>query len=948
MKTLRLSTKITLNTIILSVICVVALLGIINFRVREMILEQAQEGFRSDNAHMARDVDDWVNRFINLLDAKYMFAVYGPADALPYMAVGFYESYDEIAISFFAFTETGTAISSVEGELPPEWELYSRPWYIAAIANPGHVAVQSPFWSVVEATWATSTSRTVTYADGRPGVVSFTIKLEDVFYMMGEFAIEGGGYVFLIDQEAVVISHPRAMPIPDIPLVNLRDLNIYDDVLQNILTGYADFERFVTYDGTPAYILSRELDSSGWLMVSVIYASNIYATVNSLTTVIMLTASVAMVFLSALVLSYVSHLIRKAIAKSVTEFRESSSAIAVGEELIISKNKDGSFGLDEVSNEFDRNLVIMNNVLQDLTKFSHELGINNNVDYRVESERYTGAFKEVIESINGFADKFMEAIDQAIKEREYAEISDANNQAKSRFLATMSHEIRTPMNAILGITEIELRKPAINPETKEALEKIHVSGEMLLAIINDILDLSKIESGKMEIAHEKCEIASILSDVIVLNLMRIDDKPVEFEVDVNETVPAYMLGDELRIKQILNNILSNAFKYTHKGKVKMKVDAAPAQDNPETYTFSIVIHDTGQGMTPNQVEALFNPYSRFNLEENLFTEGTGLGMSITANLVELMNGDIHVESAPGKGTVVIINIPLKTASRVQIGRETVESLSKFKSQGSSQVKNAKISREPMPYGRVLVVDDVDMNIYVAKGLMSPYGLQIESVKSGLGAVEKIKGGSEYHIVFMDHMMPVMDGMEATKIIRSLGYQKPIVALTANALVGQSNLFLENGFDDFLSKPIDTRILDMLLVRYVRDVQPPEVLEKVRMEKKSPDGDLESFENYIESSGMTEMLNVEFAKSQKNFSRELAHALYVGDFEQARFLAHTIKGVAQIIGETDLSENARKAETLYGSGTPSEEVSKTLMQKADAVIKKILDKHPDVLIEEGHP
>ena len=948
MKTLRLSTKITLSTILLSAICVAALLGVINFRVREMILEQAQEGFRKDNGHMARDVDEWVNRFINLLDAKYMFAAYGPAEALPYIAVGFYESYDEIAISFFAFSETGTAISSVEGELPPEWELYTRPWYTAAIQDPGHVAVQSPFWSVVEATWATSTSRTVTYADGRPGVVSFTIKLEDVFFMMGEFEIDGGGYVFLIDKEAVVISHPRAMPVPDIPLVNLRDLYIYEVVLPYILTGYADFVRFVAYGGIHAYVLSRELDSSGWLMVSVIYASNIYATVNSLTTIIMVTASVAMVLLSALVLSYVSYLIRKAIAKSVMEFSESSSAIAVGEELIISENKDGSFGLDEISNEFDRNLIIMNNVLQDLSKFSHELGINNNVNYRVESQRYTGAFKEVIESINGFADKFMEALNQAIKEREYAEISDANNQAKSRFLATMSHEIRTPMNAILGIAEIELRKPVINPETKEALEKIYVSGEMLLAIINDILDLSKIESGKMEITQEKCEIASILSDVVVLNLMRIDDKPVEFEVDANETVPAHMLGDELRIKQILNNILSNAFKYTHTGKVKMEVNAAPAQDSHETYTYSIVISDTGQGMTPDQLETLFNPYARFNLEKNLFTEGTGLGMSITANLVELMNGNIRVESTPGEGTTVTIKIPLKIASQVKIGRETSKSLSKFKSHGSPQLQRVKLSREPMPYGRVLIVDDVDMNIYVAKGLMSPYGLQIESVKTGLGAIEKIRRGSDYDIIFMDHMMPVMDGMEATKQIRQLGYKKPIVALTANAVVGQSNIFLENGFDDFLSKPIDTRILDMLLVRYVRDVQPPEVLAASRGERENPDKDLESFEDYIESSGMSEMLNIEFAKSQKDFAKELDNALKNGDLEQARFLAHTIKGVALIIGETDLSETAKEAEALYASGTPSEEVSKILMVKADGVIKKILEQHPTIFIEEGHP
>ena len=942
MGNLKLSTKITLNIIVLSALCVVALLGTINFRVRGMILEQAQEGFRLNNTLMARDVDEWVNRFIYLLDAVYTIAVYMPKESLQYVATGFYESYDEIAISFFAFTETGTAISSVEGEMPDEWELFTRPWYTAAIGNPGQIAVQSPFWSVVEATWATSTSRTVIYADGSPGVVSFTIKLEDVFDMMGEFEIDGGGYVFLVDEAAVVISHPQVLLLPESPLVNLQELNIYDGVLPDILTGSADFVPFVTHDGLPAYILSRELETSGWLMVSVIYASNIYSTVNSLTAVIMITASVAMVLLSVLVLAYVSYLIRKAIGKSVLEFRESSLAIAAGSGLKTSKNKDGSFGLDEISNEFDRNLIIMNNVLQDLSKFSYELGINNNVNYRVDSERYTGAFKEVIESINGFADKFTEALNQAIKEREQAEVSDANNQAKSRFLATMSHEIRTPMNAILGITEIELQKPEINPEIKEALEKIYVSGDMLLAIINDILDLSKIESGKMEIVCEKCEVASILSDVIVLNLMRVDDKPVAFYVEVDKTMPAYMFGDELRLKQILNNVLSNAFKYTHTGLVKMRVGAMPACDGSETHTFSVVISDTGQGMTSKQVEALFSPYSRFNLEENLFTEGTGLGMSITANLIELMQGSIQVESAPQKGTTVTVTVPLARASLEQIGAETAESLSKFKTLKSSHMNRVKITRELMPYGRVLVVDDVEMNIYVAKGLMSPYGLQIDSVNSGILALEKIKDGVEYDVIFMDHMMPVMDGMEATKQIRQQGYKKPIVALTANAVVGQANLFLENGFDDFLPKPIDTRMLDMILNRYVREVQPPEVLASAQSEIRS---DLEGFDDYIESSGMSEMLRKEFAKSQKNFSEELAQALEKGDLEQARFLAHTIKGVALIIGETDLSKTADKAEFLYGSGSSPKEVSKALMQKADSVIKPILEKYPD-LFDDG--
>ena len=913
--------------------CLIALLTVINVHVRGMILEQAQEGFYLNNTLMAHDVDDWVNRFKYLLNSKYLMATFLPAETLGYMSRGLYESYDEIAISFFAFTDTGTAISSVEGELPDEWELYTRPWYTAAIENPGQIAVQSPFWSVVEQTWATSTSRTVTYLDGREGVVSFTIKLEDVFNMMGDFEIESGGYVFLVDQHGVIISYPDIVLCPDSVLLTLADLYVYNEVFPAIVGGSAYFLPFVTADGIPAYILSHVLDSAGWIMVSIIYASNINATVNSLTTAIMVAAALSLILLSAAVQTYVSYLIKKSIGNSVLNFRQSSAALAKGQGLIIGKNRDDSFGLDEISNEFDRNLVLMNNVMKDLSKFSHELGVNSNINYRIDSEKYNEAFKEVIGSINGFADKFVEALDQLVCERELAEISNANSQAKSKFLATMSHEIRTPMNAILGITEIQLHKSELDGDTKEALEKIYVSGDMLLAIINDILDLSKIESGKMEIVSDKCEVASLLNDVIMLNSMRIVDKPITFAIDVNEAMPAYMYGDELRLKQILNNVLSNAFKYTQKGKVMMIVDAHPIAGKSDCTLLSIVVSDTGQGMNPQQIENLFNAYSRFNLEENLYTEGTGLGMSITSNLIELMGGSIGVESEPGEGTTIAMSIPLEIAGSEQIGRETTESLSRFKSD-TMQAKRVQLKREPMPYGRILVVDDVEMNIYVAKGLMAPYMLQIDSAESGFNAIDKIAAGNEYDIIFMDHMMPKMDGIETARRIREMGYTKPIVALTANAVVGQANLFLENGFDDFISKPIDTRVLNQVLSRMVRDVHQSSAPHE-------EDNSADDFSEFLESSGMSDELSAEFARCQKDFSRDLKHAIENSDLEQVKFLLHTIKGLAYIIGENSLGDLAEQAEKSIKSGELSSVLAESLMSEADKVIADIALKNPEL-------
>jgi len=403
--------------------------------------------------------------------------------------------------------------------------------------------------------------------------------------------------------------------------------------------------------------------------------------------------------------------------------------------------------------------------------------------------------------------------------------AEAANRAKSAFLSTMSHEIRTPMNAILGITEILLQNEILAPNVKEALDKIYVSGDMLLGIINDILDLSKIEAGKMELMIDKYEIASMLSDTVQLNIMRIGSKPIEFELYVDENSPLLLSGDELRVKQILNNLLSNAFKYTAAGKVKLSVSTEPGGDNNDdgvTLVFSVI--DTGPGMTKEQIDKLFDEYSRFNYEANRTTEGIGLGMSITRNLVRIMGGKISVESEPGKGSTFIVSLPQGKIDSGVVGKEFAENLRQFRTSSRAQMKRTQITREPMPYGSVIVVDDVETNIYVAKGLLAPYELKVDTADSGLAVIEKIKNGGVYDIIFMDHMMPNMDGIEAAKIIRSMGYEHPIVALTANAVIGQADIFLENGFEDFISKPIDVRQLNTVLNKFIRCKQPPKISE----------------------------------------------------------------------------------------------------------------------------
>jgi len=395
------------------------------------------------------------------------------------------------------------------------------------------------------------------------------------------------------------------------------------------------------------------------------------------------------------------------------------------------------------------------------------------------------------------------------------------NKAKSSFLARMSHEIRTPLNAVLGISEMQLQNKTLAQDVKEAFTKIYNSGDLLLGIINDILDISKIEAGKLELIQEKYHVSSMINDTVYLNIIKYEDKGIKFILNVDENVPSQLIGDEIRIKQILNNLLSNAFKYTAAGEVEFSVNAEADADSSNFITLVFRVRDTGQGLTEEQLDTLFDDYSRFNLEINRTNTGTGLGMGITRNLIHMMNGELLAESKKDKGSLFTVRIPQGNINAPVLGKETAEKLRHFRGNFESKVRNTNVMREMIPSGKILIVDDNDMNLYVAKEMLSPYKLQIDTALNGAMAIEKIKkscaDGDMYDIVFMDHMMPVMDGIEATNIIRKMGaeYEKlPVIALTANSIAGMEEIFLSNGFNGFISKPINIQELDFVLKKWI--------------------------------------------------------------------------------------------------------------------------------------
>ena len=497
--------------------------------------------------------------------------------------------------------------------------------------------------------------------------------------------------------------------------------------------------------------------------------------------------------------------------------------------------------------------------------------------------------------------------------------AEAANRTKSSFLAKMSHEIRTPLNSILGITEIQLQNETLPHYVKEAFTRIFNSGDLLLGIINDILDMSKIEAGKLELMQARYDVSSMINDTVSLNMVKYEDKPIEFILNVDENVPSELFGDELRIRQILNNLLSNAFKYTKEGKVELSLNAEYA-DNSVTLVFGV--RDTGQGMTEEQLSKLFDEYSRFNMEANRATEGTGLGMGIAQNLTRIMNGEITAESNPGRGSLFTVRLPQGNTGAPPLGKEVAEKLRQFRMNYEVKKEKTHIVREPIPFGKVLVVDDMEMNLYVTKGLLSLYGLQIDTALSGHEAIEKVKR-SVYDLVFMDHMMPVMDGIETAKEIRKLGpeYEKlPIIALTANAVSGVREMFLTNGLNGFLSKPIATQALDELLKEWLS----PEKITHNAKPETADDGGI--YNSFLDAIGKMGEINTEIGLSHISGDKgryrntldifhkrlipecdNMVSSLDAKDINSFRISVHAMKSMLAIIGAMELSEKALKLE-----------------------------------------
>ncbi|MCL1844046.1 MAG: response regulator [Defluviitaleaceae bacterium] len=512
---------------------------------------------------------------------------------------------------------------------------------------------------------------------------------------------------------------------------------------------------------------------------------------------------------------------------------------------------------------------------------------------------------------------------ELLEERRRMEIAEESSKAKSRFLARMSHEIRTPITAVLGISEINLQDPGLAPNIEEAFAKIFSSASTLLSLVNDILDISKIEAGKMTIHQDEYEVATLINDAAHLYPVLIRSKDIKFSLKIDENLPTALVGDYLRIEQILNNLISNAFKYTESGMVELSVGCRPSAD--DVISLEITVRDTGFGMTREQIDLIYRDFSRFHEREKSFIGGTGLGIPIVCSLVEMMSGSIDFQSKQGEGTTVTVVVPQIIANPEILGHEAAHKLQKLESAAKTVAKKFKLTPESMPYGSVLVVDDVDANLFVAQGLLKFYDLKIETCTNGYDAIEKVRKGKIYDIIFMDHMMPGINGVDTMLQMRELGYAHPIVVLTANAMIGQAEEFMNSGFNGFISKPIQTKHLNTILVKHIKDKQTPEILAAVSAGKKGIDDFLEI---------NAEKLKTDFKRGQKNTFNEIKRAVTENDYETARRHAHNIKSLSALIGETKLSAIAEALEEMFAA----EEIpSRENLKKFKTELGKVLDK-----------
>ena len=496
------------------------------------------------------------------------------------------------------------------------------------------------------------------------------------------------------------------------------------------------------------------------------------------------------------------------------------------------------------------------------------------------------------------------------------EIAEAATRAKSAFLANMSHEIRTPINAVLGMDEMILRE-STEENVRQYAANIHRSGNTLLSLINDILDFSKIEAGKMELVSAEYDLVSLIAELSDMVGPRVREKGLSFYVEVDGRLPRHLYGDYMRLKQCMINLLTNAAKYTERGEVHFSVGLESR--DAQTAQMRVCVWDTGIGIKPEDLEKLFVAFERFDETRNRSVEGSGLGMNIVQRLLSMMGSRLEVESTYGKGSSFFFVVDQKICDDMLIN--DYESAAGELGKEQESYHKSFIA----PEADILIVDDTPMNLEVVKGLLKETKIRIDTAESGREALERMQAKT-YEVLFFDHMMPEMDGIELLHNLRQQwdnpNSRVPCIALTANAISGAREEYLRQGFDDYLSKPVDAKALERLLVQYLP--KDKVVLTEEKADEPEAEEDLSSFgtpegidpvvgvKNSGSADAYRDILKI-FHDSIDNKAEKIGRFYAEEDWPAYTIEVHALKSTSRVIGATAYGERAQELENAGKAG-----------------------------------
>ncbi len=604
-----------------------------------------------------------------------------------------------------------------------------------------------------------------------------------------------------------------------------------------------------------------------------------------------------------------------------------------------------------VQNRVARPIIAMSHTLQNFAKASREEQDKKLVEMSRMNIKGKDEIAVLYDNLAEMAYEINSFVDQIKREQKLQEdlrVAQIASENKSNFLNNVSHEIRTPINAVLGLDEMILRE-STEENIRDYARDIQNSGKTLLSLVNDILDSSKLEAGKMEILPVEYDVSSVINDVVNMISSRAKDKNLDFQLHIDSNIPSILFGDEIRIKQVMINILTNAVKYTEEGQVDFTLGYE--KNSEESVYLTCSVKDTGIGIKEEDMKKLFSRFERIDEGKNRTIEGTGLGMNIVKQLLALMDSELQVESVYGEGSEFSFKVAQKVVNWDAMG-DYEESYRKA-------MENERYEESFVaPDALVLVTDDTVMNLTVIKALLKATKVQIETAESGFETLDKVRQ-KKYDIIFLDHRMPKMDGIETLQKMKelegNLNIDTPVISLTANAVSGAREVYMAAGFVDYLSKPIDSKKLEHMLMEYLPKEkvlsahEGVEEAEKVEISEVPIEneiiaaikeiGILNLADAYLNCGGEDTFIEVlkEYIGSAEKKANDIEGFWQSADYNNYTVLVHALKSSSRLIGANELSEAAKELEALGNEAeTGSDEAIISINEKTPDLLKNYRD------------